>query len=164
MSEQKNEPNISISAQYIKDLSFENKATPGTIEITSAPSIDLRLDINVTKVSEENYFEVALHINAKAMHEKDTLFIIELVYAGIFHLDQGSEEEQKKLLSVNCAALLFPYARKIIADNTQDGGFQPLMMDPINFEKLYTQRMAEDDSEDDNTSTATNSTSSSSRQ
>jgi preprotein translocase subunit SecB len=144
MSEQQL-PNISISAQYIKDFSFENKATPGSIEIKSAPSIDLSLDINITKLSEENFFEVALNINAKAVHDKDTLFVVELVYAGIFHLENIPEDQLKPLLSVHCTSMIFPYARKIIADVTQDGGFQPLMMDPIDFARLYNKRVAEEE-------------------
>ena len=143
MSEQQL-PNISVSAQYIKDFSFENKAIPGSIEIKSAPSIDLSLDINITKLSEENFFEVALSINAKAVHDKDTLFVVELVYAGIFHLENIPEEQLKPLLSVHCPSMIFPYARKIIADATQDGGFQPLMMDPIDFARLYNKRVAEE--------------------
>lgn len=142
MSEQ-NSPNISISAQYIKDFSFENMATPGSIEIKSAPSIDLSLDINISKLSEDSFFEVSLNINAKALHEKSTLFIVELVYAGIFHMENIPEDQLKPLLSVHCTSMIFPYARKIIADVTQDGGFQPLMMDPIDFARLYNKRVAE---------------------
>ena len=134
---------FSAMSQYVKDLSFENHAIPGSIEITTAPTIDLKLDINVAKISEENYFEVALHIKANAMHDKDALFTVELVYAGIFRLQSMSEEEQKLVLSAYCAGFLFPYARKIIADSTQDGGFQPLMMDPIDFERLYNKRISQ---------------------
>jgi preprotein translocase subunit SecB len=143
MSEE-NLPNISISAQYVKDLSFENLAIPGSIEIDSAPVIDLSLDINVTKLSEENYFEVALSINSKAIYKDNPIFVVELVYAGIFHLANIPEDQQKMVLSVHCTSMIFPYARKIISDVTQDGGFQPLMMDPIDFARLYYKRLAED--------------------
>jgi preprotein translocase subunit SecB len=138
-------PNVSVSVQYIKDFSFENLATPGTIEITSSPNIDLKLDINITKLSNDNYFEVALHINAKAMHQDKPLFIVELAYAGIFHLQNVDEEQQRALLSIHCTSILFPYARKIIADATQDAAFQPLLMDPIDFAKLYYKRLLEEE-------------------
>jgi preprotein translocase subunit SecB len=142
---EENLPNISINTQYVKDLSFENLATPGTVQIDSPPVIDLSLDINVTKLSEDNHFEVALNINSKAVHKETTLFVVELVYAGIFHLVNIPEDQQKAVLSVHCTSMIFPYARKIIADVTQDGGFQPLMMDPIDFSRLYYKRMAEED-------------------
>jgi preprotein translocase subunit SecB len=145
MSEQQNLPNISISAQYIKDLSFENLAIPGSVQIDTPPVIDLSLDINVTKLSEDDYFEVALNINSKAVHKETTLFIVELVYAGIFHLVNIPTDQQKMILGVHCASMIFPYVRKIIADTTQDGGFQPLMMDPIDFARLYYKRLADEE-------------------
>jgi preprotein translocase subunit SecB len=144
MSEE-NLPNISINAQYVKDLSFENLAIPGTVKIDGPPSIDLSLDINVTKLSEDNYFEVALNINSKAVFNETTLFIAELSYAGIFHLANIPEDQLKPVLSIHCAAMIFPYARKIISDVTQDGGFQPLMMDPIDFARLYYKRLADEE-------------------
>ncbi len=148
MSEKQDVPNVSISAQYVKDLSFENLATPGSVQIDSAPVIDLSLDINIAKLSENNYFEVALNINAKAIHKENTLFVVELVYAGIFHLVNVPQDQQKMVLGVHCASMIFPYARKIIADATQDGGFQPLMMDPIDFARLYYKRLADEGGND----------------
>jgi preprotein translocase subunit SecB len=145
MSETQDLPNISLANQYTKDLSFENIAIPGTLKIESPPTIDLSLDINVAKLSEDNYFEVALSINAKAIYNKEnTLFVIELVYAGVFHLANIPEDQQRAVLGINCASMIFPYARKIIADTTQDGGFQPLMMDYIDFARLYHKRLADE--------------------
>jgi len=138
-------PNISVSAQYVKNLSFENLATPGTVEIKSSPNIDLKLDINISKIAEDNYFEVALQINAKAMYEEKALFIIELEYAGIFHLENVAQDQHRALLSIHCTSLIFPYARKIIADMTQEAAFQPLMMDHIDFARLYYKRIAEEE-------------------
>jgi len=136
-------PQISISAQYIKDLSFENAAIPGSIKIETPPTIDLNLDINVSKLSEADFFEVALTVHVKAMHNADVLFILEVIYAGIFHLANIAPEKQNMALGVHCASMLFPYLRKIVADTTQYGGFQPLMMDPIDFSRLYLKRMQE---------------------
>jgi preprotein translocase subunit SecB len=137
-------PEITVTAQFIKDLSFENAAPPGRVKIDSAPVIDLSLDIHVAKLSEDGYFEVTLNINVKAAHKQDTLFIVELKYAGIFRLVNVPSDQQRAMLSVHCASMIFPYARKIIADVTQDGGFQPLMMDPIDFARLYYKRLAEE--------------------
>ena len=140
-------PSLSVQAQYVKDFSFENLAPPGSLNITSTPSIDLKLDIHVTKLPEDDHFEVALSINARALHDEDTLFIVELEFAGIFYLANIPEEQHQIVLGINCPALIFPYARKIVADITQEGGFQPLMMEPIDFARLYQRRLQEEEKE-----------------
>lgn len=137
-------PHISVNAQYIKDLSFENLGASSSLaSLKSAPQIDLALDLNIQKLPEENYFEVEIIINAKAAQEPKTLFIVDLKYAGIFHLINIPEEQIEILLAVHCPALIFPFVRKIVADVTQDGGFQPLMIDPIDFGVLYSKKLAE---------------------
>jgi preprotein translocase subunit SecB len=149
MSEQKL-PSISVSAQYIKDLSFENFATPGSMEIKTTPSIDLSLGTAVNKLA-ENFYEVVIKIEATAIHEKTKLFHVELAYAGIFNLENIPEEQLEPLLNVHCMSIIFPYARKIIADATQDGGFQPLMIEPIDFARFYNKKRQESgDADKDN--------------
>ena len=135
---------IAVNAQYIKDFSFENPGSPGTLsKIDKNPQIDLSLDLNVKKLPEEDYYEVEISITAKAVMEKETLFLVDLKYAGIFNLINIPEEQTEILLAVHCPAIIFPYARKIIADVTQDGGFQPLMIDPVDFGVLYNKKMME---------------------
>lgn len=137
-------PHISVNAQYIKDLSFENPGAPGSlVNMSSQPQIDLALDLNIQKMTEDGYFEVEIIINAKATSEGKTLFIVDLRYAGVFHLINVPEEQTQMLLAVHCPAIIFPFARKIIADSTQDGGFQPLMIDPIDFGVLYSKKLSE---------------------
>lgn len=137
-------PHISVNAQYIKDFSFENPGSPGAMTgINSNPEIDLSLDLNVQRMPEENFFEVEISINAKAKHDGKTLFIVDLKYAGIFNLINIPEDQMQMLLAVHCPSIIFPYARKIIADATQDGGYQPLMIDPIDFGVLYSKKMME---------------------
>jgi preprotein translocase subunit SecB len=137
-------PHISVNAQYVKDLSFENPSAPGSlVNMNGQPQIDLALDLNIQKMNEDGYFEVEIIINAKAINENKTLFIIDLVYAGVFHLINVPEEQTQMLLAVHCPSILFPFARKIIADSTQDGGFQPLMIDPIDFGVLYSKKLNE---------------------
>ena len=137
-------PHISVNAQYIKDLSFENPSAPNSlVSITKNPQIDLSLDLNISPLPEEDFFEVELSIEAKAFNENQTLFVIELKYAGIFHLINVNDEEKNLLLAIHCPAMIFPFARKIIADVTQDGGFQPLMIDPIDFGALYNKKISE---------------------
>jgi len=142
--EQTKLPHISVNAQYIKDLSFENPGAPGSlVNIDGQPQIDLALDLNIKKMPEDEYFEVEIIINAKAMSDNKTLFIVDLVYAGVFHLMNIPEDQIQMILAVHCPAIIFPYARKIIADSTQDGGFQPLMIDPIDFGVLYSKKLNE---------------------
>jgi len=139
-----NKPHISINAQYVKDLSFENPNAPASLVDKKQPNVTLGLDIHVTRLPEEGVFEVALHIDAKAMADEKILFVVDLVYAGIFTLINIPEENQSSILAIHCPALIFPFARKIIADVTQDGGFQPLMIDPIDFGALYHKKMMEE--------------------
>jgi preprotein translocase subunit SecB len=137
-------PHITVNAQYVKDLSFENPGAPGTlVAMSNAPQIDLSLDLNIKKMQEESYFEVEMSINAKATNNNNTLFIVDLKYAGVFHLINIPEDQLQIILAVHCPAIIFPYARKIIADATQDGGFQPLMIDPVDFGALYSRKMME---------------------
>jgi preprotein translocase subunit SecB len=142
-------PHISINAQYIKDLSFENPSAPASLVGSKGhPNVELALDIHVSRLPEDGSFEVALHIDAKAISNDKPLFIVELLYAGIFTLTNIPEEDQKAILAVHCPSMIFPFARKIIADVTQDGGFQPLMIDPIDFGALFQSKM-EDDGENE---------------
>ena len=136
-------PHIAVNAQYIKDLSFENPGAPGSLVNIKNPQIDLSLDLNIVKLPEDNYFEVEISIEAKASHDTQTLFRVDLKYAGVFNLINIKSEQQEPLLAIHCPAMIFPYARKIIADVTQDGGFQPLMIDPIDFGVLYHKKLAE---------------------
>jgi preprotein translocase subunit SecB len=142
--EQKQEiPHIAVNAQYIKDLSFENPGAPSSLVNIMNPQIDLSLDLNISKLPEENYFEVEISIEAKANHENQILFRADLKYAGVFNLINIPQEQQQALLAIHCPSMIFPFARKIIADVTQDGGFQPLMIDPIDFGALYHKKLSE---------------------
>lgn len=148
-SENPKSPHIAVNAQYIKDFSFENPGAPATLaNLSGTPQIDLALDLNIQKMPEEDYFEVEISINAKAVSEKTTLFIVDLKYAGVFNLINIPEDQIQMLLAVHCPAIIFPYARKIIADVTQDGGFQPLMIDPVDFGVLYSKKMMEAEEHD----------------
>lgn len=140
---EQNTPHIAVNAQYIKDFSFENPEAPGILGDIKSPNIDLSLDLNVQQLPEEGYFEVEISISAKAISEKKTLFIVDLKYAGVFHLINIPEEQKQVLLAVHCPSIIFPYARKIISDVTQSGGFQPLMIDPVDFGLLYNKKMME---------------------
>ncbi|HJK87576.1 MAG TPA: protein-export chaperone SecB [Candidatus Megaira endosymbiont of Hartmannula sinica] len=142
--EQNNLPHISVVSQYIKDLSFENPNAPFIMENKEdKPKIDLSLDVDINQQQEENFFEVRIMINAKASINDKVMFIIDLDYAGIFNLMNFPKDKIEPILAVHCPSVLFPFARKIIADTTQGGSFQPLMIDPIDFSILYNKKLAE---------------------
>ena len=145
MSDLDNErPHLSVNAQYIKDLSFENPRAPGVLGANkSTPKVNVALDVHIKNLSDENVFEVSLHIEVSTFQEDEALFNVELKYAGVFSLMNLSGDHQNMVLAVHCPAMLFPYARKIISDVTQDGGFQPLMIDPIDFGMLYHKKIME---------------------
>jgi preprotein translocase subunit SecB len=135
------QPQVIINAQYVKDLSFESPRSPlSLVNIKTAPKIDLSVDINVQKSTESEY-EVTLKINAKATSEEENLFVVELQYSGLFSLTNIPDDAQKEqILLIYCPSLIFPFARRVVADVTRDGGFQPLMINPIDFASLYAQQ------------------------
>ena len=137
---------ISVDAQYVKDLSFENPGAPMSLtKVKNSPQIDLTIDIEVHPLSDENkVYEVVLNMTAKAIVEGEKIFLVELKYAGIFSLANFADKERSMMLAVYAPSILFPFARKVMADATQNGGFQPLMVDPIDFGSLYQKKLDED--------------------
>lgn len=136
----KQEGVIAINGQYIKDLSFENPKAPRIFtEKDVKPKIEVAVDINATKLSNEIY-EVELTISANAKSGEDTIFIAELVYAGIFTIKNLPETLIEEVLFIQCPTMIFPFARAIVSNITRDAGFPPLMLNPINFEVMYKNR------------------------
>jgi len=137
------QPRMSIVTQYIKDLSFENPRAPGSLSnARGRPEIAVRVDAGAQNVA-PNQYEVTLQLRAEAKSENEAVFIAELSYAGLFSLANIPEKTLQPLLLVECPRLLFPFARRILADVTRDGGFPPLMIDPIDFAALYQRRLSE---------------------
>ncbi|NDE90755.1 MAG: protein-export chaperone SecB [Alphaproteobacteria bacterium] len=132
---------FSINAQYIKDLSFEGPAHPSDVISPNPPKIDVQVSAE-TRPLENNVFEVTLKTRATATVENKHAFLIELAYAGIISVPPGLDDESLKyLLLVEVARQLFPFSRNIIANATRDGGFPPLLLQPIDFTALYRQQM-----------------------
>jgi len=132
-------PQISILAQFVKDLSFENPGVAAQLPQTK-PQIQVQIDVQVRPLGAEQ-FEVALRSMIEAKSGDARVYIVELVYAGIFLLKGLPAEAQQPFLLIECPRLLFPFARRIIADVTRDGGYQPLMLDPIDFAGLYRSQL-----------------------
>lgn len=135
-------PQLRVLAQVVKDLSFENpdanKLTPPD---ATEPSIDLGIEVNANSHNAgEGFFEVDLTLKARATRDSEVMFIAELVYSGLFQLKNIPADEMEPILLVDCPRLLFPFARRIIADVTREGGYPPLMIDPVDFVGLYRQQ------------------------
>ena len=137
-------PTLNVLAQYVKDLSFESPNAPNSLRARDkAPGINIGVNVNANPLSETE-FDVVLTLNAKAAFDKDVLFNVELVYGGVFNIQGFPQEHMLPLLFIECPRLLFPFARQIIAECTRNGGFPPLMLDPIDFAQMFQQKMAEE--------------------
>jgi preprotein translocase subunit SecB len=137
-------PTLNVLAQYVKDLSFESPGAPNSLRgRDKAPGININVNVNANPLTEKE-FDVNLTLSAKASFEKEVLFNVELVYGGVFRIDGFPQEHMLPLLFVECPRLLFPFARQIVAEATRNGGFPPLMLDPIDFGQMFQQKMAED--------------------
>ncbi|MBE7732625.1 protein-export chaperone SecB [Devosia faecipullorum] len=137
-----NAPSMNLVGQYIRDLSFENPGAPATLLAGGGnPAFNVSIAVGVKKQNEE-IFAVELTLNAKANREDTLLFNVELVYGGIFRLKNVPEAQLSPLLMVECPRLVFPFARQVLANVTQQGGFPPLMMEPVDFAAIYRQNLA----------------------
>jgi preprotein translocase subunit SecB len=132
-----------VVAQFIKDLSFEN---PNVEKLLSGPgeNPNMKLEVNVNaRRMKEDLYESAIDFTAHATNQTGTIYQLEVVYAGIFQIKNIPEEALEPFLLINCPALLFPYLRRLASDLTREGGFPPLLLDPIDFASLYMRRKQE---------------------
>jgi preprotein translocase subunit SecB len=137
------QPGIHVLGQYVKDLSFENPSAPRSLRPSDkAPSLDVNVNVNARPQSQTDV-EIELKLDARAVRGEETLFIVEVTYAGLFQIRNVPQEHIQPMMLIECPRLLFPFARQIVADATRQGGFPPLMIDPIDFTALYRRRMAE---------------------
>ncbi len=137
-------PSINILAQYLKDLSFENPGAPRTLQSRDrSPAINITVNVNANPLSDTD-FDVVLTMNASAKDGDKVVFHCELSYGGVFRVVGFPQEHMLPVLFIECPRLIFPFARQIVADATRNGGFPPLMIDPIDFAQMFTQRMAEE--------------------
>ena len=136
-------PQLNVLAQYVKDLSFENPNAPGSLQQQSqAPKINIQINVNAKPLAEHD-FEVELKIEGRAEGPNQFMFSFDLLYAGVFKIQNVPQENIHAIIMIECPRLLFPFARAIIADAARNGGFPPLMIDPVDFVSLYRQRMSE---------------------
>lgn len=145
------DPNAQVQlntlAQYVKDYSFENPRAPMSLQgQQEQPEINISVNVNAQAMGETEY-EVSIKLEAEAKAKEDVLFNVELLYAGVFRITGIPAEHVHPVVLIECPRLLFPFARQIVAEGTRDGGFPPLMIDPVDFAALYRQRVAQEGNE-----------------
>ena len=137
-------PGIRILAQFVRDFSFENPRAPDTLRAGAAqPQIDLGVEMNA-RGRDDGLFEVDLKLSARAARDDGPLFVVELLYGGVFQITGVGAEDIEPVLLIECPRYLFPFARRIIADVTAEGGYPPFLLDPIDFAGVYAARKAEE--------------------
>jgi preprotein translocase subunit SecB len=153
---QQQTPPLVVNIQYVKDLSFEVPGAPQIYsQLRAQPQVNINLDVQARRVQEgQSVYEVAIMIRAEA-HEAaspsgngqaavpPTVFVAELTYAGVFTLNGLPDNAVEPVLLVECPRILFPFARNILSDVTRDGGFPPVLLQPIDFVALWQARRAQ---------------------
>jgi len=143
-AEQAEAPGIRILAQFIRDLSFENPRAPESLRAGAAqPQIDLGVEMNA-RGREDGLYEVDLKLSATAQREDGALFVVELLYGGLFQISGVAAEDMEPVLLIECPRYLFPFARRVIADVSSEGGFPPFLLDPIDFAGVYASRKSQE--------------------
>ena len=141
-------PQAATLAQYVKDLSIENPNSPQVYQWQDQPRVDVQFNINVDRVSDDIH-EVVIKLDVSARSDSGVQFMVELSYAGLFGLRNFPEEALGPFLLVEAPRLLFPFARQIIAESTQNAGFPPLLLDGIDFGAAYLAQLQQAQAQDD---------------
>lgn len=138
------QPQLQVVGQYIKDFSFENPNAPQSLNTNEQPQIGIQVNVGANPIAgSESDIEVTIKLDGKAEIAGKILFQFELEYAGIFRIRNIPQESMSAVVLIECPRLLFPFAREIIATTVRNGGFPPLLLEPIDFVALYRQKMAQ---------------------
>jgi preprotein translocase subunit SecB len=136
-------PAVGIISQYVKDLSFENPNAPSVYQWQGQPKIEVDFNIASTKLNDEIH-EVDLRIEVRATNDGQTAFYVDLLFSGLIGMRNVTDAEAHPFLLAEAPRILFPFARQIVSQTVQQGGFPPLLLDPIDFHALYMQRAAQE--------------------
>ena len=134
-------PSLSVLGQYVKDFSFENPNAPASLRGEGQPTMQIGINLGVAQQAESDY-EVTLKLEGKAERTGSVLFAFELSFAGLLRVQNVPPEHLQAVLMIEGPRLLFPFAREIVATAVRNGGFAPILLDPVDFVALYQQRMA----------------------
>ena len=131
---------VRVLNQYIKDLSFENPSVGKSVLAQGeSPNLQVEVNVNAQRLAETVY-ESAITLKGTCLAKAGTVYDLEIVYGGLFEVQNMPEAQLEPFLLVNCPALIFPFLRRLVADITREGGYPPLLLDPIDFASLYMKR------------------------
>jgi len=139
-------PQLNVLAQYTKDLSFENPNAPAVYQWQDAPQVDVQFNIAADSVG-DNLYEVSLKIDVTSKTDQGTSFVIDLKYAGLFGVRNVPDDQLQPFFLAEAPRILFPFARRVVADAVRDGGFPPLLLEPIDFHGLFMQQVQQVEAE-----------------
>ena len=131
------QPKLRVLNQFIRDMSFENIAAQKGMSQEVKPEISVQVNLDAKEREPDNTFEVMLKLNIAAKAGEESIFVLELDYAGVFVLENVTPEQRHPFLMIECPRMLFPYVRRIVGDVSRDGGYPPLNLDNIDFLQLY---------------------------
>lgn len=138
-------PQLNVLAQYVKDFSFENPNAPGSLgsfQQQTQPAINIQINVQASAINATDY-EVILNTEGKAERDGKVLFSFDLAFAGVFRIQNVPQESLHPVVMIECPRLLFPFSREIVAAAVRNGGFPPLLLDPVDFVSLYRQNLAQ---------------------
>jgi preprotein translocase subunit SecB len=133
-------PQVNILAHFVRDLSFENVGAIEGTPAEGAPEISVQVNLDGQHIGEDRY-QVNMKLAAKAVNGEHTRFLVELEYTGIFSITNVQEAHIHPMMFIECPRLILPFARRVVADATRDGGYPPLMLDNVDFASLYRQKL-----------------------
>jgi preprotein translocase subunit SecB len=137
-------PQMRVLGQFIRDMSFENIMAQKGAPADVTPDVQVQVNLDAKKRSAENQYEssIKLKVTSKAKDGDATLFVLELDYAGIFHIENVPDDQLHPFLLIECPRMIFPFLRRVVSDITRDGGFPPLNLENIDFLSLYRNELA----------------------
>lgn len=137
-------PQMRVLGQFIRDMSFENIMAQKGAPADVTPDVQVQVNLDAKKRTTENQYEssIKLNVTSKAKDGDATLFVLEIDYTGIFHIDNVSEDQLHPFLLIECPRMIFPFLRRVVSDITRDGGFPPLNLENIDFLSLYRNELA----------------------
>ena len=138
------QPKLQVLGQFIRDMSFENVAAQKASDGTITPDIQVQVNLDARQREKDKNFEVIIKLNieSKSKETKDPVFILEIEYAGIFHIENVPADQMHPFLLIECPRMIFPYLRRIVGDITRDSGYPPLNLENIDFLSLYRNEFA----------------------
>ncbi|GGX39807.1 protein-export protein SecB [Tateyamaria omphalii] len=137
-------PQMRVLGQYIRDMSFENIVSQKGAAPDVQPDVQVQVNLDAKKRGQENQYESAIKLNvtSKAKEGDTVLFVLEIDYVGMFHIENVPEDQLHPFLLIECPRMIFPFLRRVVSDITRDGGFPPLNLENIDFVSLYRNEIA----------------------